>query len=337
MKMRHLTRNQALGLAGVIAVIVAAMVYVVLTAQTSTEDEAAEQVLTVVTATSDIAPFQTVTAEMVATEEKPAASVPPRHFSSAGDVVGQIAQRPIATGETIAAGDVAARTAAGGLTYLIPDGMRAVTVAIDPVSGVAGFALPGDRVDVLTTSRREEEAFTKTILQDVLVLAVGQATTRPQSGAARPAVSDRQVAATAQPVSQTAGSEEAPTAEAEVTNATLAMMPDEAQTLVLAAATGSIHLVLRPPEDTSTVSLSACADWEMMGLPEPVKEAKAEPPPPEQPQPVMPAAYQPAPNAPAVTPAPQRAPTPPASGDEPEDAAVIEIVRGTDREIVEID
>jgi pilus assembly protein CpaB len=107
---------------------------------------------------------------------------------------------------------------------VIPDGMRAVSVKVDEVIGVAGFVLPGTRVDVLATFGDRDEAVTRVILQNVEALAAGQ-TTQPD----------------AQGKPQT------------VPVITLLVSPEEAEDLTLAATQGQIQLALRGTLDQQSV------------------------------------------------------------------------------------
>jgi pilus assembly protein CpaB len=98
----------------------------------------------------------------------------------------QVADRPVAlsilAGEPVREGRLAPRGSGLGLAPAIPAGMRAVAVKVNEVVGVAGFALPGMRVDVLATGRLPDGSGTvsKTVLQDILVLSAGQ-TIEPSS------------------------------------------------------------------------------------------------------------------------------------------------------------
>ncbi len=321
-------------MAAVIGLIVAVLVYVLLTrAVHEPEPEVAEKV-TMLVAETDIGEFQTITHEMVSATPVDPAAAPPGYLSEVTEAVGKLAQRRISYGEAITRADVAARSAARGLTFVIPEGMRAVTVALDSVSGVAGFALPGDRVDVLTTSTVDGREYTRTILQDVVLLAIGPATTRPQPATARPSVTDEQADATVAVSGAEGAGEAAPRAE-EVQNATLAVWPDEAQSLILAAATGSIHLMLRPTGDASITPLPPQSDWEIMGLEAPpeVEEEAPEPEPEQPPHPLMTADYPP----PWVS---EQPPPPRAEPVEPvavaEEPRTVEVVRGKEREIVPV-
>lgn len=97
-------------------------------------------------------------------------------YSKVGEVVQRAVVSSVLPDEPIRDARLAARGAGVGLAPIIPDGMRAVAVRVNDVVGVAGFVLPGMRVDVLVTGRppKSDTTYTKTILQDILVLSAGQ-------------------------------------------------------------------------------------------------------------------------------------------------------------------
>jgi pilus assembly protein CpaB len=109
------------------------------------------------------------------------AKVPVDQFPKGGfEKVQDVLDRPVVSSiladEPVREGRLALRGSGLGLAPIIPSGMRAVAVRVNEVVGVAGFVLPGMRVDVLVTGRPEgqEMTVTKTILQDILVLSAGQ-------------------------------------------------------------------------------------------------------------------------------------------------------------------
>ncbi|HAH87142.1 MAG TPA: Flp pilus assembly protein CpaB [Armatimonadetes bacterium] len=113
------------------------------------------------------------------------------------------------------------------LSYIIPPFMRAISVGLDPVVGVAGFIRPGDHVDVIATFTIGQGTITKTILQDVELLATGTQATARQSGNTG---------------DDTAKSNNQP-------NATLLVLPTQAERLILADEKGKIRLALRRADD----------------------------------------------------------------------------------------
>jgi pilus assembly protein CpaB len=106
----------------------------------------------------------------------PAAQYPAGCFSKIDQVVGRPVASSILPDEPVREARLAPRGSGLGLAPVIPPGMRAVSVKVNEVVGVAGFVLPGMRVDVLVTGHlsHEEGSTTKTILQNILVISAGQ-------------------------------------------------------------------------------------------------------------------------------------------------------------------
>jgi pilus assembly protein CpaB len=158
----------------------------------------------------------------------PGDAVPAGYIRSVKDAVGRGIITPVAENEPLLAAKTSTKDAGGGLAILIRDGMRAVSVRVDEIIGVAGFVLPGTRVDVMLTLDKgpdRPQAITKTLLQNVQTLAAGQSVTRDKEG--KP---------------QT------------VTVITLLVTPDDAELLALAAKEGRLQLALRNTLDTLAVS-----------------------------------------------------------------------------------
>ena len=160
----------------------------------------------------------------------PQSAVPPGAFSGASQVLGRGAILPVSQGDFILPGKLAAVNAGAGLPSMIPQGMRAVSVRVNDVVSVAGFVQPGTHVDVLATGNQSggSERQTTTVLENVLVLAVGKSLDRNPSADAQTA-----------PV------------------ITLAVSPDDAQKLALASQEGRIQLSLRNPVDTKKGGIGA--------------------------------------------------------------------------------
>ena len=160
----------------------------------------------------------------------PGDAVPSGYVRSVKDAVGRGIITPVAENEPLLAAKMSTKDAGGGLPIIIRDGMRAVSVRVDEVIGVAGFVLPGTRVDVLLTldkNNNRPQAITKTLLQNVQTLAAGQSSTRDKEG--KP---------------QT------------VTVITLLVSPDDAELLALASKEGRLQLALRNTLDTLAVATS---------------------------------------------------------------------------------
>ncbi len=160
----------------------------------------------------------------------PGTALPSGYIRSVQDAVGRGVITAVAENEPLLAAKMSTKDAGGGLSIIIRDGMRAVSVRVDEVIGVAGFVLPGTRVDVMLTldkSTSRPQAVTKTLLQNVQTLAAGQSVTRDKEG--KP---------------QT------------VTVITVLVSPDDAELLALAAKEGRLQLALRNTLDTLAVSTS---------------------------------------------------------------------------------
>jgi pilus assembly protein CpaB len=152
----------------------------------------------------------------------PASAFPKGAFSKPEEVIDRPLVSNILMDEPILDGRLAARGSGLGLAPTIPVGMRAVTVRVNDVTGIAGFVLPGMRVDVLVTGHppNAEGSVTATALQNMLVLSAGTVMQPDARGQAMPSA-----------------------------NVTLLATPEQAETLTLANADTRIQLVLRNGSD----------------------------------------------------------------------------------------
>lgn len=159
--------------------------------------------------------------------EWPGDAVPQNYARSTEEVIGRGLITKVLAGEPLLLTKLADKGAGGGLPIVIPEGMRALSVKVNEVIGVAGFVLPGTRVDVLVTlnpSNDREMATTRVILQNVEVLTAGQTIQRDAEG---------------KPIT--------------VPLVTLLVTPTEAEKLTLAATEGQIQLALRNTLDQEDV------------------------------------------------------------------------------------
>lgn len=166
----------------------------------------------------------------------PRSDVPAGAYSTVDSVVGQTTKVFMASREPVTSTKLSSR--GGGLSMLVPTSMRAASVEVNAFSGVSGFILPGDRVDVLVTVESHttnESAMTKTLLQNIEVVAAGQKTQQKDGS----------------PIS--------------VQSVTLLVDPDGAEKLAHGIHEGEIHLVLRNPEDQANVTVNPFSTREMMG------------------------------------------------------------------------
>jgi pilus assembly protein CpaB len=149
------------------------------------------------------------------------------HFASVASVEGLIATQKALSGEVLLKERLTKGGTGSTLAALIRPDMRAVTVRVDDVVGVAGFLLPGNHVDVVAARKTNDRATTETILMDLNVLAVDQTSNQEKN---EPVV---------------------------VRAVTLEMTPQQAEILVRAREEGRIQLTLRNPLDASQPQLAA--------------------------------------------------------------------------------
>jgi pilus assembly protein CpaB len=215
------------GLAIAVGLLVAFTVYNRL--RTSAGSSGSERGVPVVVAANDVQVGVKLAGRDVRLVTVPQTAVPPGYFSEISKVVDRGAILPISKGEFILPSKLAALNAGAGLPSMIPPGMRAVSVRVNDVVSVAGFVQPGSHVDVLATGNQGgNDRQTTTVLENVLVLAVGKSLDRNTSADAQTA-----------PV------------------ITLAVSPDDAQKLALVSQEGRIQLSLRNPLDTKRGGIGA--------------------------------------------------------------------------------
>jgi pilus assembly protein CpaB len=182
-------------------------------------------------------------------------------FTRIEDCANRALITPVAENEPILESKLAATQSGAGLPATIPEGMRALSVAVNEVVGVAGFVIPGTMVDVLVTGnvagagRGSSENITRTILENVKVLAAGQKIEQDREG--KP---------------QT------------VPVITLLVTPDDAARLTMASTEGKIQLALRNTVDTKLMAPRAVLQESLFsgGAPPPKRSpgVKYVPPPP---------------------------------------------------------
>ena len=204
-------------------------------------------------------------------EKTTAAQFPKGAFSRVEEVIDRPVVSNVLLDEPVLDGRLGVRGSGAGLAPIIPVGMRAVSVRVNEVVGVAGYVLPGMRVDVLVTGRppRLEDTVTVTVLQNILVLTAGQIIQPETRGQA-----------ISTPV------------------VTLLVTPEQAETLTLAGNEGRIQLVLRNGSDQLTTATSGRAVAELYGGRRANAPREEIAPQPRAPRPVVIAAAVAAPPAP---------------------------------------
>ena len=196
--------------------------------------------------------------------------IPADGFSKIDPILDRPVGSSILQDEPVREARLAPKGSGPGLAPMIPPGMRAVSVKVNEVVGVAGFVIPGMRVDVLVTGRlpHEDSSVTRTALQNILVISAGQNVE--------------------------------PDAKGQAINApvvTLLVTPEQAETLTLAGE-WRVQLILRNGSDTTIENTKGRRLTELFGTEKPeeapraapvrrviVKAAPAPPPPPPAPPP----------------------------------------------------
>lgn len=310
----NLSRKNVLTLAVATGAVTTFMVYLVLTRQQAVAKDvtdpaiAAAQQVYVVTPREGIRPLQLLSADMFRVKQMDRRDVPTDAIAAPIDLQDRVSLVPLPAGAPVQRGQVATRGPELGMAYAVRPPRRAVTVALDPIIGVAGFPKPGNRVDVLATFTTDRGMVTRTVLQDVEILALG---------------------AEFQPVSKDKKAGQQSEASQQPT-ATLAVLPGEAEKLILAEARGKLRLALRSVEDDTFRSGNGVKEVQVTGV-QPKEDAKpAASAPAPAPAPAVTVTPSPAPPAPAMAAAP--APTAKPAGNERE----IEVVRGTNKQMIKV-
>lgn len=237
-----------LGLGLVASVVTAALVYrAVQPAAAPPVAQAPEppRINKVVLAANDLPLGTTLEAHHLKAVDWPAGLTPKDAYASPETLIGRVTISRIVTNEPLTNDKLAPVGTRGLMPLIIDPGMRAVTVRVNEVSGVAGFVVPGSRVDVLLTTdaskgpveaveasekpndkKEAGQHLTQTLLQNVTVLAIGQV--MESNNEAKP-----------------------PSA---LTTATVLVTPENAELLTLATSEGTLQLVLRAFSDGNVVA-----------------------------------------------------------------------------------
>jgi pilus assembly protein CpaB len=164
--------------------------------------------------------------EMLKLVDWPVGSVPPGAFTETPPLEGRVVRTSVSRGEPFIEAKLAPVGTKGGLSAVVAEGKRAMTVRVNDVIGVAGFALPGNYVDIMVNTQsdggrhsNQEKAISKIVLERILVLAVAQEADRDGT---KPKV---------------------------VNAVTLELKPEQAEMLDLARSVGTLSLVLRNQVD----------------------------------------------------------------------------------------
>ena len=181
----------------------------------------------VIVAADDLSWGSKLKPEMLKTTPYLKESLPKGHFSKPADISGRVLISPVRANEPITEHKLAPNSIeTGGVAAVLKPGKRAIAVKGDKVIGISGFINPGNRVDILVTIEdpKKKEEKTKTILENILVLATGTQIQENEKGEPSP-----------------------------VDVYTLEVDPEDGERLALAAAEGRVQLALRSILDTETV------------------------------------------------------------------------------------
>jgi pilus assembly protein CpaB len=198
-------------------------------------DQGAATSKKVAVALVDIAPGTRITPAMINLVDWPANAMPPGAITDVKQLDTRVSRNTIEHGEPIMESKLAALGTTGGLSAVVAQGKRAMTVRVNDVVGVAGFALPGNFVDILVNTQEEargdtnnnqprDQAISKIVLERILVLAVAQESNRDDN---KPKV---------------------------VNAVTLELTPEQVEMLDLARSVGTLSLVLRNQIDPKTAN-----------------------------------------------------------------------------------
>ena len=214
-----------------------------------------------------------INAEMVRLVDWPANAMPPGAFNDPKLLDTRVTRSSIQRGEPLMEGKLAPPGTQGGLSAVVAEGKRAMTVRVNDVVGVAGFALPGNFVDILVNTQEEgarnntvkDPSISKIVLERILVLAIAKEAGRDDT---KPKV---------------------------VNAVTLEVTPEQAEQLDLARSVGTLSLVLRNQIDPKPVQTAGATKSTVLGKLAPVV-AEAKPAPvaaPREPAPKRVAAVRP--------------------------------------------
>ena len=238
----------------------------------------------VVVANSAIPARSIITPDMVRVQDMPVEAVHPLATHSVAEVAGKVVRTEMATDEPVLSSKLYLQRAESGLAFMVPDGMRAVSVGFTEVIGTGGMITPGDHVDVLgvfethgptagpqpvsgqsgqpaqvtldrgATDSKEQTSVATMVLQDVQVLAVAQ---RLEGEDVKPKDQGLTMpGGNSQTPQQQMAQRAEPAPQPQAKTATLAVGPEDALKVVLAEEKGKIRLALRRANDKNTPSVA---------------------------------------------------------------------------------
>ena len=292
-----ITYRQWVVAAGVVSILLGLMVYF---AMSGDDEKAAKKPQTnlvqVVAAKQDIPERTVVREDMLKVVEVPSELVPEGAFHDVADAIDHPTSTAIQQGDIMTSRKVYVDIRMAGFTGIIPPDCRAVTIPINDVTGVSGFAHPGDYVDIMIISGTKENGINgRIILQDVLLLGINRTADLPNTptGDSSKKDGDKKDDASAQNV----GNVNTKASSDTMATATVALKPADALKLAAASQEGTLYLVLRPfkPRDMYTF------DTDYAGVPQGNGQQTAAPSAPQSAPAPAPSAPQSAPSAPSYS------------------------------------
>ena len=195
----------------------------------------------VVVANADLSMGAEIKLEDLKVAKYPQGGAPESAFAKPEELVGRGVIVNIVKDEPILPAKLASKEAGAGLPPVIPEGMRAISVRVNEVIGVAGYVLPGTHVDVLATqspTNNPQDVISKVVLAHVQVLTAGTRMEQDQKDG--------------KPV--------------QVTVVTMAVSPEQAERLALASTEGKIQLALRNPLDQTAPATPGIRPAVLLGV-----------------------------------------------------------------------
>lgn len=208
-----------------------------------TEEASASRGQKIVVAATEIPVGSKINTTHVKMVDWPKSNIIQGSFMDQQPVLDRINIRPLSPGEPIVESKLMPKDGspgAGIMSYIIPDGHRAVTVAVNEVAGVAGFLSPHNKVDVVITTLPPGTSdpintISKIVLQNVPILATGQITEQKEG---KPVI---------------------------VPTVTIDLTPEDAEKLVIASSKGSLQLLLRGIKDSAPAETRGATISKVLG------------------------------------------------------------------------
>ncbi|MFM0074743.1 Flp pilus assembly protein CpaB [Paraburkholderia sediminicola] len=199
----------------------------------------------VVVAATDINLGQRIGPDFLKLTDWPSNSVPPGAYTDVQKLDGRVLKESLLHGEPIVDAKLTPVGTLGGLSAVIGEGKRAITVRVNDVIGVAGFALPGNYVDIIVNTQKDnrdpgaqrDQNISKIVLEKILVLAVAQEVGRDET---KPKVVDA---------------------------VTLEVSPEQAEKIDLARSIGTLSLVLRNQIDPQAIDTAGATKATLLKMP----------------------------------------------------------------------